>query len=257
MKKIVIKCGGSVIDLLSPSFLQNVKSLKSQGYQFIFVHGGGPDINKMLELYHVQSVFVNGLRKTTKEVLETAEMVLSGKTNRKLTALLQMNGLQCLGINGSDVHLLQGTFINEAELGYVGSIESVNTEFLHNILALQITPVITPIAMDHNGVKYNVNADTAAAAVAVAVGAERCIFVTDVPGIKIGGEYCSNIEAEQINSSIEDGEITGGMIPKVKSAISALEEGLKTISIVSGKKAFYDGENWLGTEISNRKELHI
>ncbi len=257
MRKIVIKCGGSVLDSLSPSFLQNVKSLKSEGYQFIFVHGGGPDINKMLELVQVQSVFVNGLRKTTKEVLETAEMILSGKTNRKLTALLQTSGLKALGINGSDVSLLQGTYLNEKELGYVGSIENVNTEFLQSILALQIIPVITPIALGENGVKFNVNADTAAAAVAVAMGAERCIFVTDVPGIKIGGEYCSSIEVEQINSSIEDGEITGGMIPKVKSAISALEEGLNTISIVSGKTGFYDGLSWLGTEIRNRKELQI
>jgi acetylglutamate kinase len=257
MKKIVIKCGGSVIDSLSPAFFQSLKDLKSECYQIIFVHGGGPDINRMLKHFDIQSVFVNGLRKTTKDVLETAEMVLSGKTNRKLTELLQINGLSSLGMNGSDVGLLQGELLNEENLGLVGSIKQVNAQLINHILALQIIPVITPIAADKSGKKLNVNADTAASAIAVAIEAERCIFVTDVPGIRLRGEICSKVDTEQIQSAIENGDITGGMIPKVNSAISALKDGLNKISIVSGKSEVYNGTNWLGTEICVREEMRL
>ncbi|MDQ0268763.1 acetylglutamate kinase [Cytobacillus purgationiresistens] len=252
MKSIVIKCGGSVMNELSPSFFESMKNLEEAGYRLIFVHGGGPDINKMLEIHQVKSEFVNGLRKTTAEVMEIVEMVLSGQANRKLTTMLHLNGFKAVGINGSDYGFLQADYMNEQELGFVGEINQVKTEFLDIILNHHYLPVITPIAMTENGVKLNVNADFAAASVAKAIDAESCIFVTDVEGVLIDGVLALELDTAGVNEHIKSGQISGGMIPKVSSAVSALEHGLQSVMIVSGKNEFFDGTMWNGTKITKK-----
>jgi acetylglutamate kinase len=253
MKKIVIKCGGSVLDELTPEFFNSLKNLQNKGYQLVFVHGGGPDINRMLKLYNVEPVFYNGLRKTTAETLEVVELVLSGQTNRKLVGKLTENGFQAVGLNGSDNGCLQGDFIDQEKLGYVGSITKVKGSFIQLLLSEGIIPVITPIALHEGGSKLNINADYAAAAVADAIGAEQCIFVTDVEGIIVEGTISSLLDKKEVEDYIADGTIYGGMIPKVTSALSGLEKGLASVMIVSGKTTFFNGTEWKGTKIIQKE----
>lgn len=249
MGKIVIKCGGSILDELTSDFFTALKNLQEQGNQLIFVHGGGPDINRMLAMYEVEPEFHNGLRKTTEQTLEIAELVLSGLTNRKLVQKLTNNGLTALGLNGSDAGCLQADYIDKETLGFVGEITKVNTRMILNILKEEIIPAITPIAIHENGQKLNVNADYAAAAVAQSIEADQCIFVTDVEGIMVDQEVAHSLEMQKVEQLIENGTIYGGMIPKVTSAMSALEKGLSSVMIVSGKSLFYDGHKWKGTKI--------
>jgi acetylglutamate kinase len=252
MKRILIKCGGSVIDSLTPEFFSSLQKLVSEGYQLIFVHGGGPDINEMLNLYDMKPEFHNGLRKTTEQTMKVVEMVLSGQTNRKLVHLLEAHGLAAFGLNGSDGKCLQAKYIDKEQLGFVGEIEAVNQEVIVMLLKEKFIPVITPIGITKNGEKLNVNADHAAAAVARELNCQYCLFVTDVDGIFINGNLLTDISEEDIHTYINEGEITGGMIPKVKSALAAIEKGLERVMIVSGKKEFFDGQNWKGTKIHGK-----
>ncbi|MBZ9533123.1 acetylglutamate kinase [Cytobacillus oceanisediminis] len=249
MKTIVIKCGGSVIDQLTPEFFTSLKMLKNNGYQLVFIHGGGPDINEMLDHFQVKATFHNGLRKTTKEALEIVEMVLSGKTNRKLVQLLREHDLSGIGLNGTDDNCISASLIDEEKLGLVGAVSEVNIRLISSLLEKNLIPVITPLGITEDGRKLNINADYVASAVAKYLHAEQCLFVTDVAGILINGEFQSVMEQEEINHFIEVGQISGGMIPKVTSAIAALESGLNSVMIVSGKKQFFDGQELLGTRI--------
>jgi len=255
MKYVVIKCGGSVIDSLTDSFFSSLTELKKSGFHLIFVHGGGPDINEMLDLYHVQSQFINGLRKTDEQTLNIAEMILSGQTNRKLAAKLQQHQFHALGIHGSDGECLQADYINREELGFVGDITGVNTKFIEWVVEGGYIPVITPIATTANGEKLNVNADFAAVAVAKALHAEHCLFVTNVNGVMIEGKLASNLSKQQVSDHIDNGEISGGMIPKVQSAVDAVAKGIESVMIVSGEKAFFEHGKWNGTRIYQKEPI--
>ncbi|MDF1507420.1 acetylglutamate kinase [Robertmurraya sp. DFI.2.37] len=253
MRTLLIKCGGSTLGELSTDFFVSLQDLKKQNYQIVIIHGGGPDINQMLAQLHVQAEYVNGLRKTTAEILEVVELVLAGKTNRSLVQMLEGHKLSALGLNGSDVGLLKGRYINKEELGYVGEITEVNSEFIHSILTQGIIPVITPIAITNTGVKLNVNADYAAAAVAKALKVEQCLFVTDVEGIMVDGAVREMLTADEVENFIASGEIYGGMIPKVASALSVLEKGIESVRIVAGKKKIYQHDRWFGTKILGKE----
>lgn len=255
MKYVVIKCGGSVLDELSSSFFSSLTELEKQGYKLVFVHGGGPDINEMLELLDVKPEFTNGLRKTDEKTLKIAEMILSGQTNRKLVAMLQQHHFAALGINGSDGNCLQADYINQEVLGFVGEISRVNTPFLELIIKGNYIPVITPIGITLNGEKLNINADYAAAAVAKALQAEQCLFVTNVDGVFIEGSLAANLSNQEVDTYIENGEISGGMIPKVQSAINAVEKGVESVMIVSGKKPFFEKGQWTGTRIYHKEPI--
>lgn len=256
MKVVVIKCGGSIIDELSPSFFYSLVEMKRNGYVPIFVHGGGPDIDDMLKMLQIPSEFHQGLRKTTKEILHVAEMVLTGKTNRQLTEQLTTHGFKPFGISGSDGKCLQADFVDQKKLGYVGEITSVNKHLIQSFLEKGYVPVITPIAVTKGGQKLNINADYAAAAVASAFGAEQCLFVTDVEGIIVDHTVVESISIEEINSLIADGTITGGMIPKVNSAIAAINKGLHSAMIVSGKSAVFQDGKFMGTEICKKERVY-
>lgn len=253
MKYIVIKCGGSVLDELTSAFFTSLSELENQGYKLVFVHGGGPDINEMLELFNVKPQFVNGLRKTDEQTLKIAEMILSGQTNRKLVAMLQQYQFSVMGISGSDGHLLQADYINREELGFVGEVSKVNTKFLELAINGNYTPVITPIGITENGEKLNINADYAAVEVAKALHAEQCLFVTNVDGVFIEGSLVSDLTKYEIDTYIANGEIHGGMIPKVQSAIHAVEKGVESVMIVSGKKTFFENGKWNGTRIVHKE----
>jgi len=247
---VVIKCGGSVLDELSESFFDSLQELKNKGKSIVIVHGGGPEIGKLLKQLNVPSEFVHGLRKTTKEVLEVAEMILAGKVNKQLVSLLQKNGLKAIGLSGIDAGLLEAKPVNVNQLGYVGEVVDVNVSFLEQLLASDYIPVIAPIGFDKHGQKYNINADTAAGAVAQALEAKHLLFVTDVPGILQNGKVVEQTTVTSILEMINDGTIYGGMIPKVKAAIESIAGPLQEVIIVSGKTSFYSASGEIsGTKI--------
>jgi acetylglutamate kinase len=255
LKCIVVKCGGSAIEKLSIDFFKSIQSLSDDGYHFVFVHGGGPAINALLEQYNLEPEFHNGLRITNEKVMEITEMVLSGQTNRQLVRLLERHKLRAIGLNGSDARMLNADFINKSELGYVGKITSVNPRLIFQLLLEQFVPVITPIAAFNDGMVLNINADYAAAAIAKAVNADKCLFVTDVDGIMVNGSLIASIDEIQIAALIAEGHIKGGMIPKVNSAVTALNEGVPEVAIVSAQNSFYHKGKWKGTSITKRETV--
>jgi acetylglutamate kinase len=257
MKYVVIKCGGSVLDELTPSFFSSLVELENKGYRLVFVHGGGPDIDEMLKILNVEPQFKNGLRKTDEQTMKIVEMILSGQTNRKLVTLLQQHQFSSIGVNGSDGDCLLANFLNEKDLGFVGEISGVNTKFIELLIQGNYIPVITPIGITTNGEKLNVNADYAAAAVAKALNAEQCLFVTNVDGVIINGTLATDLSNQEIDTYIETGEINGGMIPKVQSAINAVEKGVESVMIVSGKKPFYKNGKWNGTRIYREEQIAL
>src|SRR5699024_11833833 len=159
------------------------KNLQKSGLKPIIVHGGGPAIEEMLEDLQIKSEFIDGLRKTTKPVMDVVEMVLTGIVNNEITRKLSDHGIQSIGLNGSDVQLLKAKPKDFEKLGYVGEVTDVNVKFLKHLLETGVVPVITPVAVGEEGQSYNINADTAAGAVACAVSAKQLIFETDVPGL--------------------------------------------------------------------------
>ncbi|OMP68026.1 acetylglutamate kinase [Domibacillus epiphyticus] len=253
MKTVVVKCGGSVLKELSDSFFNSMKSLLSDGYKIVFVHGGGPEINAMLEKMNVKSEFKNGLRVTSKEVLEAAELVLSGSMNRKLVRLLEVRGIATIGLQSSDHGILEADFINQEELGFVGDVTSVNKTVLETLLNIGLLPVLTPIAKGPDGSVLNVNADHAAGAAAHALAAEHLLMVTDVDGVLNNGQLVPELTGSQTQELINTGVISGGMIPKVNTALKALES-CGHVHIVSGKKPFYENGKWYGTQFNKEEE---
>ncbi|MBB6176721.1 acetylglutamate kinase [Anoxybacillus tengchongensis] len=251
---IVIKCGGSVLHELSPSFFTSVKQLRENGLDVVIVHGGGPDIGQLLKALNIPSEFVNGLRKTTKDVLAVVEMVLNGKVNQTLVSLLQANDIRAVGLSGVDDRLLQASPIDLDALGYVGEVVNVRGKLVHTLLRHGYVPVIAPIGVDERGQTYNINADTAAAAVAQALSADKLVFVTDVDGILNNGEVVKEATAHMIEAMIADGTISGGMIPKVKAALHALNS-VNEVAIVSGKVPFFKEGTWRGTMM--KKEVYV
>lgn len=248
MNILVIKCGGSIINELSESFFNSVNELQNRGYHIIFVHGGGPDINSMLDKYEIEPVFENGLRKTTTEVMEIVELILAGKSNRSLVHKLEEHGIKAVGLNGSDGGILTGEYIDEQKLGAVGKIQKVNTELLGLLFENGYCPVLTPIATTEEGTKLNVNADMAAGSVAKALSADMCLFVTDVKGVLKNEQIIEKLTETEAKELIEDGSIHGGMIPKVNTALSVLNKGVEEVMIVSGKDHFYQGGQFIGTK---------
>lgn len=242
MKRFVLKCGGSTLAALPDSFFDGLKRLQAVGAQPVIVHGGGPAINETLARLGIESRFVNGLRVTTEPVLDVVEMVLAGQINRSIVGRLQAVGAQAIGISGIDGQLLTAAPVpNAAEVGFVGQVTQVKTEVIDDLCARGYIPVIAPLGVDGAGQRYNINADTAAGAVAAALDAERLVMVTDVPGILKDGQLLPRVTVAEVEAMIASGVIYGGMIPKVKAALDCLAGGVNEVVIVGGKD-----ENVLG-----------
>lgn len=251
---IVVKLGGSVLSKLSTSFYKSIKNLEEH-YHIILVHGGGPDITEALKIVGIESTFINGQRKTTKEVFSVVEQMLKGKVNSGLIHRLNMEGVNAIGLSGYDAHLLTASFVDEQSLGFVGKIEEVNLTLLHNLLSLHYLPVIAPLAITHGGQRVNVNADLAASAIAESLQAEKLVFVTDVPGILKDGELVSRVTKETILHYIESGVIYGGMIPKVQAALSVLNKNMKEVMVVGCQASIIQDGEMIGTRITEGKEV--
>ncbi|QBP40251.1 acetylglutamate kinase [Paenisporosarcina antarctica] len=249
-KTVVIKCGGSIINELTSEFFQNVKQLKESGYKVIIVHGGGPDIQQTLTKLLIETEFINGLRKTSKEALEVVTMVLAGKVNKQLVTTLQQYDLNAVGLSGCDGMLLETVAIDLDTLGYVGEVVNVNVQLLELLMTSEYIPVISSIGADKNGNGFNVNADLAAGAIAQAVHAEKLMFVTDVRGVLQDGQLIPQLTKREVQQLIVDKTIYGGMIPKVTAAVNALSDTLEEVNIISGIDGFLDQDgNLLGTAI--------
>ncbi|MDQ0232285.1 acetylglutamate kinase [Metabacillus malikii] len=255
-KTVVLKCGGSTVHQLSESFFQSLKALINNNWNVMIVHGGGPDITNMLKALKIETEFFKGQRKTTEDVLEVAEMVLAGKINKLLTNVLQDKGLDAIGLSGSDGGLLKANYLDKEHLGLVGEVTSVQTSVVSLLMDNGYIPVVAPLARTVENETLNVNADLAAAAIANAVSAEKFIFVTDVPGILDGNkQLIEEITPSEINTLIESEVITGGMIPKVQSALATLSDNCQEVIIASGQKAIIEDGHFTGTKIVKGMEV--
>lgn len=255
---IVVKCGGSTLQALSDEFFKSLKELIDQGISPIIVHGGGPEINYFLQKLDVSSQFVDGLRKTTEEVLEIVEIVLTGKVNNSLVRKLQQVNITSIGLSGCDGFLLKSAPINKEKLGFVGKVTEVNSLFLYQLLNLNMLPVIAPIGIDDEGNHYNINADTAATAIATSVCAQKMMFVTDVDGIIKNNQLQKEVCVQEVEEMIADGTIYGGMLPKVKGAMKCLQGNIEEVYIINGKSSNLTANGAIvGTKIVRSNERVI
>ena len=239
-KTIVVKYGGSAMsdEGLRASFAVDVVLLKYIGLRPVIVHGGGPQIGTTLERLGKPSTFVGGLRVTDDETMDVVEMVLGGKVNREIVALIQQGGGRAVGMTGSDGDMIRVTrhLENDRDLGRVGRVVAVNPDAISAVADAGYVPVIAPIGVDDAGVTHNVNADEAAGAVAAALAAEKLILLTDVEGVRdAAGQRLSQLSVEEARKQIAEGVIRDGMIPKVICCISALERGVGRTHIVDGR----------------------
>lgn len=243
-KTVVVKYGGNAMinEQLKNSVMEDMTLLKFIGLNPILVHGGGPDISAALNTFHIKSEFINGLRVTDGETMEVAQMVLVGKTNKDIVSKLNCKGGKAIGLCGIDGNLIrcekQYTEVEgkQKDIGYVGKIKEIDRHILDYLTNDQYIPVVAPIGVDENGHSYNINADTVAAAVAAAVEAEKLILLTDVEGVKDeDGNIVYEAGKEEMLQMIEEGTISGGMIPKVTGCIDAIESGVAGVHIIDGR----------------------
>jgi len=236
-KIVVIKYGGSSMmsEDLKDSFLQDVVLLKYTGMKPVLVHGGGPEINILMERLNMKPVFKDGFRVTDEKTMEVVEMVLAGKINKDIVSKINSKGGSAIGLCGKDGNLLVAEKdLSRGDIGFVGRIVKVNAELLRSIIDSGFIPVIAPIASDEEGIDYNVNADNVAAEIASALRAEKLIYLTDVDGVMRNGELLSLMDLKTAERILRDGTLKGGMIPKVEYSISAMEKGVKTVHIING-----------------------
>ncbi len=246
-RTVVIKYGGhAMIDgALKQSFAEDLVLLKSLGLNPVIVHGGGPQIGKLLDRMGIESKFVRGMRVTDFETMEIVEMVLVGQVNKGIVAAIHKCGGKALGLSGKDGHLIvarkhvpapnsDGTVA--VDLGMVGDVASIQPEILDRLVGTDFIPVIAPIGLDGEGHTYNINADVVASKLAQALGAEKLILLTDVEGIRDdGGNVQAFVGTTQARKWIADGTINEGMIPKVECALQALEGSVKQVHIIDGR----------------------
>lgn len=249
-KRVVIKYGGSAMasDKLKEAIMKDIVLMKYVGMKPIVVHGGGPAVNRMLERVGIKSAFVNGLRVTDEQTMEIVQMVLAGSINKDIVTLLNSHGAKAVGLCGKDSGLLRverqfvkvndGSGSVDMDIGLVGQVREVDTEILDVLTDNGFIPVIAPIGTGPGGQSYNVNADYAASAIAGAVKADKLVLLTDVEGImdSRGGEekLVSSVNRQEAARLMEEGVITGGMIPKVQCCLEALEKGVGRIHIING-----------------------
>lgn len=253
-KVFVVKYGGSAMNLeeLRDSFAKDVVLLKYVGINVVIVHGGGPQISRTLERFGIKPKFVGGMRKTDEETMHIVEMVLSGDINKDIVALINRHSgknIYAVGLSGRDGRLLKAVKLNkemyfkelglpvpQEDIGYVGEIVDVNSELITSLIEKNFIPVIAPVGVGDEGEAYNVNADIAASEIAKALRAEKLIFMTDTEGVKDEkGKLISSLSQKRAQRLIEAGVIREGMIPKVRSALRAMEAGVGKVHIIDGR----------------------
>lgn len=242
-KVIVVKYGGSAMadEELKRNVIKDVTLLKLVGFKPIVVHGGGKEISNWVKKVGKEAQFVNGLRVTDAETMEIAEMVLS-KVNKSLVSMVQELGVNAIGISGKDGQLLtvEKKYSDGKDIGFVGEITKVNTKILDDLLEKDFLPIVAPIGLDKEYNAYNINADDAACAIAVAMNADKLAFLTDIEGVYLDpndkSTFISRLTVSEANALINDGHIGGGMLPKLNNCTSAIQNGVNRVHILDGRK---------------------
>lgn len=246
-KTVVIKYGGSaMVDKeIRQEFIKDIVLMKYVGIHPVIVHGGGPEINQMLERVNKTTEFIEGLRVSDQDTVELAEMVLSAKINKGIVADIQCQGGKAIGLSGKDGNLITAKkkFADkngeQIDIGFVGEIENINPDIIYTMTKDNYIPVISSIGMDEDGNTYNINADYVAGAIAAELNAFRLIFLTDVDGIMMNfrdpSTLLKEVGYEEVLKLIKDEVISGGMLPKVRTCLDAIDRGVKNVIILNGK----------------------
>jgi acetylglutamate kinase len=239
-KVVVVKYGGAAMTdpALAALFAEDVVLMRSVGMRPVVVHGGGPQIGQLMKRLGMEPEFREGLRVTDADTLDIARMVLVGKVNRDIVTAINVHGPLAVGLSGEDAGLITAT-ARDPELGYVGDVEAVNPGILERLLAEELIPVVATIGTDDVGQAYNINADTAAGAVAEAVCAEKLVYMTDVLGVLRDQSDIDSLvttaTADELDGLMAEGVLTGGMIPKVASCTKAVRNGVAHAHILDGR----------------------
>ncbi|HIK74988.1 MAG TPA: acetylglutamate kinase [Alcanivorax sp.] len=252
---VVIKYGGNAMenDELKNSFARDVVMMKQVGINPVIVHGGGPQIGDLLNRLGKESKFVQGMRVTDRETMDVVQMVLGGLVNKDIVNLIQHNGGQAVGLTGKDGRLIKARKMllknldadnpelqasEIIDIGHVGEVQGIDTKVLDLLGGSDFIPVIAPIGVDQDGTSYNINADLVAGKVAEVLRAEKLILLTNVAGLKDKeGRVLTGLTADRVNALIKDGIIHGGMLPKIRCALEAVENGVHTSHIIDGRVA--------------------
>jgi acetylglutamate kinase len=236
---IVFKLGGSVLKRLHPDFFRKLRELAKENIPYVIVHGGGPFVSNWMNKLGQKPVFIKGRRVTDEGTLDIVQMVLAGQVNKQLVSRLLQEGIPALGISGIDLNLITVKPKDE-KLGFVGEVTGLNRKVLHQLLESGWVPVLSSLGIGEKGQVFNVNADEAAASVAQGLGARKLVMVSDVDGIfiKEGNDkkLLRHATPEMVEQLISEGQITGGMIPKVRSAVRCLDGGVEEVWIINGEK---------------------
>jgi acetylglutamate kinase len=244
-RTVVVKYGGNALAGTSEHdalalFAEDIVLMHTVGIRPVVVHGGGPQINEMLSRLNIESNFVNGLRVTDEATMQVVQMVLNGSVNPQIVSAINVHGNVAVGLSGEDGRTLQVT-ARDASLGFVGDIEKVRTHVIDGLLSDGLVPVLSTVGVDINGQPYNINADTAAGAIAEALGAEKIVYLTDIAGLRKdiddAKSLIQRITVDELSALIADGTISGGMIPKVESCMQAVRGGVKSAHILDGRIA--------------------
>jgi acetylglutamate kinase len=248
-KTVVVKYGGNaMVEGVTEDFAQDIVLMKQTGIEPVVVHGGGPQIGDMLKRLNIESTFIDGLRVTDQAAIDIVEMVLTGSINKHIVSGINAAGGRAVGISGKDGNLIQARKLERTkldpvtlekksvDLGFVGQPDKVNPEVLRQIMASDLIPVIAPIGLGPKGETFNINADTVSGAVASAMQAERLLLLTDVEGVlDQDRKLIPKLTAAEARALIKNGTIRGGMIPKIETAIEAVESGVKAAVILDGR----------------------
>ena len=244
---VVVKYGGSAMaeEALKQSFATDVVLMKLVGIHPVIVHGGGPQIGKLLKELNIESRFVDGLRVTDSRTMDVVEMVLGGQVNKEIVSLLNRNHGKAVGISGKDGNLLRARRLKArpsaddselVDLGQVGEIVSIDTRVLEMMKASDFIPVIAPVGTDEKGVSYNINADSVAGSIAGALGAEKLILLTNVTGVQDhDGNVLTGLSVKEVEELADTGILQGGMLPKVECALDAVRSGVHSAHIIDGR----------------------
>jgi acetylglutamate kinase len=240
-RTVVVKYGGAAMkdNTLKDQVIRDVVFLSCVGLRPILVHGGGPEINSWLDKLGIEPQFKNGLRVTDAPTMDVVEMVLVGRVNKEIVALINYAGGLAVGLCGKDGNLITARPQGQAGIGFVGEVCNVNIKILNTLVSSGYIPVVSSVAADETGQAYNINADTVAGEIAAAMGAEKLILLTDTRGIlkdyKDPSTLIPKVDIQQARELIENGTVAGGMIPKVNCCVRSLAQGVKAAHIIDGR----------------------
>ena len=237
---IVVKFGGNAMvdPALASSFAEDIVLMRSVGLRPVVVHGGGPQISELMARLGKVPEFRDGQRVTDAETVDIARMVLVGKVNREIVSAINVHGPLAVGVSGEDAGLILAS-ARHPDLGFVGDVHAVNPALLERLLAEELIPVVSTIGADASGQAYNINADTVAGAIAESLGAEKVIYLTDIAGLLADvadpSSLISRIDAPALQALVEDGTLTGGMIPKIAACLHAVAHGVGSAHLLDGR----------------------